>query len=559
MFKIVKKIAATVSEHFSAKIHRASSPMWKPKYPIIGFISAVVLFLTIASFKDYVKTVTAFRQNKTPSSSFSLLKDQNDNFPLIDKDKLAQVLGEFDEVKGVEDASIVFNYQSTFTAPVTFEENITAPNVVYQITAGDGITISGDPQNPVISADIPAAQTGISSIENLTGDIDLAAGTNISISVEGNKITINNTASDTTTSTTLDESAVEAFIFDSDNTGTLSSGTLALDSLSYTGTVPSSVVQGSYTGITEIGDLSNLTVTGNITAGSSAIVLTTAGGYIDSDALNLASGGGLESVGDQLTLLTSCANGQLLKWDGSAWVCSSDSGASAVVDVWQDSVDIGSNVDTLNFINAFQIGTSGAGTIANIDIRDDSLDFSELADILSLDASTSIKTGSTEVLYFDANTGYVGINNTNPGYTLDVNGDMKVSGNVVVNGVTISDFTGAGITIAGGSLSVDILSSASGTGSTSSNSGLEFIGNQLSLLQGCDQDEVLAWDASNNIWACTPVGGIGAGDITAVGRTIAELPAVIFPVTVKFERSPIPPTGVHAPILLEASQARTSS
>ncbi|HVE81114.1 MAG TPA: MerR family DNA-binding transcriptional regulator [Candidatus Dormibacteraeota bacterium] len=55
------------------------------------------------------------------------------------------------------------------------------------------------------------------------------------------------------------------------------------------------------------------------------------------------------------------------------------------------------------------------------------------------------------------------------------------------------------------SLSVNLLTSADGTGGTSSNSGLEFQGgsnNQLTLLQGCVNNEILKWDNTNNIWQC---------------------------------------------------------
>ncbi|HRN71084.1 MAG TPA: hypothetical protein PLS49_07950, partial [Candidatus Woesebacteria bacterium] len=462
MIKIVKRIVAIVLHNKNTNLHRASVPMWHPKYPIIGFISAVVLFLTIFAIKDYVKAIIAFKENKTPSPFLHLIEEESESFPLPEKEQLAQVLGDFDNVKALIDAHITFNFASTFTAPVLFEENITAPNIVYEITAGEGITISGDPQRPVISVDVPEAEDGedgISSIEGLIGDIDLEAGANIGINIEGNKIIISNTASIPSVPTQLTEAQVEAYIFDNDNTGTLSSGTLALSDLSFTGT-------------------------------------------LSSDYITLNTNGGLATIGGGLSLIQTCSAGQILKWNGTAWICASDSGSSAVIDIWEDGVDIGSDVDTLNFVNVFDIVTSGAGTIANIDIRDNSLNFSEFADVLVLDGNTSIKTGNTEVLFFGLN-GRIGVNNTNPGYTLDVNGDIRANGNLIVNNKVISDLSGIGLTIAGGSLQVNILNSVSGVGDTSSYSGLQFVGNQLSLLQGCAHNEVLAWDNTNNIWRCS--------------------------------------------------------
>jgi hypothetical protein len=85
------------------------------------------------------------------------------------------------------------------------------------------------------------------------------------------------------------------------------------------------------------------------------------------------------------------------------------------------------------------------------------------------------------------------------------------------NGITGGAAGSEGATL---TLGLDLLDSADGTGGTSSNSGLEFQGagsNELTLLQGCSNNDVLAWVDASNAWACTSVGGVGAGDITAVG------------------------------------------
>lgn len=54
--------------------------------------------------------------------------------------------------------------------------NLTAPNILYGITAGQNIAVSGDPQNPTIST------TGVSSFQGQTGAVALTAGSGISIS-----------------------------------------------------------------------------------------------------------------------------------------------------------------------------------------------------------------------------------------------------------------------------------------------------------------------------------------------------------------------------------------
>ena len=52
---------------------------------------------------------------------------------------------------------------------------------------------------------------------------------------------------------------------------------------------------------------------------------------------------------------------------------------------------------------------------------------------------------------------------------------------------------------------MNLLDTADGTGATSTNSGLEFQGSgsdELALLQGCANNEVLKWNDSTNVWAC---------------------------------------------------------
>ncbi|KKU87280.1 MAG: hypothetical protein UY18_C0039G0001, partial [Microgenomates group bacterium GW2011_GWF2_47_9] len=89
----------------------------------------------------------------------------------------------------------------TVNVPAVFNEDLKAPNVVYSLRAGEGITLSGDAQSPTISNTgilELVAGTGISVEDNkITSTItqgltSLTAGTNISI--DGNKITNTYTA-----------------------------------------------------------------------------------------------------------------------------------------------------------------------------------------------------------------------------------------------------------------------------------------------------------------------------------------------------------------------------
>jgi hypothetical protein len=67
------------------------------------------------------------------------------------------------------------------------------------------------------------------------------------------------------------------------------------------------------------------------------------------------------------------------------------------------------------------------------------------------------------------------------------------------NGISGSSSTEGGTP----TIAIDLLDSADGTGGTSSNSGLEFAGtgsNELGLLQGCSNNQLLLWNDSTNVW-----------------------------------------------------------
>ncbi len=164
--------------------------------------------------------------------------------------------------------TLKINIDTLFTAPAVFEQDIVAPNVIYEITAGRGIEITGDPQSPIISS-----TGGVSSFGGLTGDV-LLEGDNISISSTDGVLRFSSALPeiiipDISFSTLdIDETIIEGMIFDTDNVGTMSSGTLDLENLSYVGALPSDALAGAYTGITGVGTLTDLVVTGTISGGT---------------------------------------------------------------------------------------------------------------------------------------------------------------------------------------------------------------------------------------------------------------------------------------------------
>src|SRR3990167_2047159 len=71
-----------------------------------------------------------------------------------------------------------------------FRENITAPNVVYDVTGGTGISVTGG-QNPVVALNTNAIVT---SVNTLPGALTIAGSGGTSVSSQGSTITINSTS-----------------------------------------------------------------------------------------------------------------------------------------------------------------------------------------------------------------------------------------------------------------------------------------------------------------------------------------------------------------------------
>ncbi len=100
--------------------------------------------------------------------------------------------------------------------------------------------------------------------------------------------------------------------------------------------------------------------------------------------------------------------------------------------------------------------------------------------------------------------------------TTDTTGNYVANvanGNGIAGGSAGSE--GAALTLA-----IDLLDVDDSVGSITSNSGLEFQGagsNELTLLQGCANLEVLAWDDTTMEWECTAISGTGV--VTGSGTT----------------------------------------
>ncbi|MFZ1735668.1 MAG: hypothetical protein WAU31_01920, partial [Candidatus Moraniibacteriota bacterium] len=275
------------------------------------------------------------------------------------------------------------------------------------------------------------------------------------------------------------------------------------------------------------------------------------------------SNSGLELVASGLRLLGGCLDGEILKWDSgsSVWTCSSDLGATTSIINVNEGATAYTGIDTLTFdADDFSITQLGSEATVAIDYANSGIarlgqdetvtgawtfsgdaTFGTIAGgvwngtaIGAAYGGTGINTsGSTGVPYITGGTwsvdttalavshGGTGATSLNNLITLGTH----TTGNYVA-AITAGD----GISGSAGSegatptLSVNLLTSADGTGSTSSNSGLEFQGtssNELSLIQGCADNEVLSWSDGTSVWQCASVSGVGGVTGSATSGQVA--------------------------------------
>ncbi|MGI8419437.1 MAG: MerR family transcriptional regulator, partial [Candidatus Levyibacteriota bacterium] len=64
----------------------------------------------------------------------------------------------------------------------TFTGNLTAPNILYSVVAGNNVSLTGDKQNPTINVDIPVPAASVNSLQGKTGDLKLTGDNGIQVS-----------------------------------------------------------------------------------------------------------------------------------------------------------------------------------------------------------------------------------------------------------------------------------------------------------------------------------------------------------------------------------------
>jgi hypothetical protein len=185
-------------------------------------------------------------------------------------------------------------------------------------------------------------------------------------------------------------------------------------------------------------------------------------------------------------------------------------------------------------VTASEIAT---GAVATAEILDDTVDFADVnyANTLAGDPALGVE----ECWFTTDGAGGGGFicegtaANTNEQLYLFPTNDFPDAPSFLVTDVLpVTNVDADGLLISSSAVSIDLLDANDGTGAIASDSGLEFQGagsDELTLLQGCSDGQVLKWDDVATDWECqadNDSGGSTAlnniGDATADGTVLAD-------------------------------------
>ncbi|QQS69278.1 hypothetical protein IPP75_05165 [Candidatus Saccharibacteria bacterium] len=330
------------------------------------------------------------------------------------------------------DGSTTNELQNVFQAVVTPDANNPAADSTTDsltLANGSGVNITSNGTTDTITI---AATLG-TSISN--AEIDDATLTFSKLAANscnnGEIVKFNGSAwvCGTDSDTTLSEAAVEAYIFDADNTGTLSSGTLALGSLSYTGTLGDANIADALT-ISSAGSVDDAALSSNVTK----LGQTIESGEITNGTI---TGTDLASATIQFSNIAQngCSSNQIMKWNGSAWACAADATGGSINSFETFAASSGTSpvadsaTDTLTLSGGSGVTITGDGTTDTITVAatlGTSIDSAEIVDgtIVSADiadgtiANTDLANSSVTV---SAGTGLTGGGAVSLGGTITLN------------------------------------------------------------------------------------------------------------------------------------------
>jgi hypothetical protein len=278
--------------------------------------------------------------------------------------------------------------------------------------------------------------------------------------------------------------------------------------------------------------------------------------------------GGITSGGAALSLLTTCAPGEILKWNGVAWACAPDDstagsvdsvtagagltdsgtptdpvlnvGAGSGITVNPNDIALGPLTADWNQTGAFDITlnnaaselrileSAGATFFGSVDVGDlganatytlsgtsgtilTDANYSVTLDSIYVNAGESPAAGDitgsfTAGLTVGANSVALGTDTTGD-YVASFTAGSGLTGNATGEGsIPTIDVVSAngGIVVNAGDIALTIVPSANAlSATTSSGSGLEVLASGLTLLQGCADTEILKWNETTDVWACS--------------------------------------------------------
>ncbi|MFZ1619569.1 MAG: MerR family DNA-binding transcriptional regulator, partial [Microgenomates group bacterium] len=288
----IRKISRTQYKFNARNIFMATSMLGFIAMLVFGAIGAQTVFNSVTKDRAVAVRLNFEKVDKQPqvlaaSTDKGLLSRINDslsqllarlpwsssankNVSIVAQVKKDAQVNIADVQKALASSAISEKETIYFAIPAVFQKNITAPNVIYSVTAGTGVTITGDTQNPVINAVSSTVASGVSSLQGSTGSVVLTAGSGISI----DGLTISSSISSSTEQTfnTISVSGQSDVVADSStDTLTLTAGTGIVITTDASGDIVTITNSGSSSasGFIDNGTVVSLTTsTDNVTLGS---------------------------------------------------------------------------------------------------------------------------------------------------------------------------------------------------------------------------------------------------------------------------------------------------
>ena len=269
--------------------------------------------------------------------------------------------------------------------------------------------------------------------------------------------------------------------------------------------------------------------------------------------IQLYTGSGLIADGTGLSLRRDCTSNYVLQWSGTEWLCAEmtagGGGAdmtvngSGVVTNFLDGVDTGSTL----YVDFLAAGSDVTGSIDMTAITD----LGTIATATTINNQLTLSSVDAEILFNSTGTASCGVgqgsiywdgaggemmkceDGTEVGIAgTDIVDPIQIDSNAVTDSAGVNFLGGDGVTVthAGGvspdtaTVAVDLNATIDGDGSTSNLSGLEFTAtNELALLQGCADNQVLAWNDTAGTWGCAAAGAGGTAISVNGSGTVTNL------------------------------------